>query len=200
MADQQKTKKQLIEELEELRKRVAALDLLLQRRSRLDDTVHWLETALDTMQLGVTIVDQHGVIQYTNPTEAAMHGYEVKDLIGKDVSIFVTTEQRKPLTLEQLSGLGSWQRESVNVRKDGSTFPVYLKSDPVRDINGTYTIVTTCEDITARKHEESTIDDIQSGYLLAAASANDGLWDWDLASDYVYYTPRWGFILGRNRQ
>ena len=193
MKDQDKTTTQLVEELEELRARVAALEGMVQRS---DDTMRWLETALDTMQLGVTIVDQHGVIRYTNPTEAALHGHEVADLIGKNVGLFATAEQRRPLTLDQLKRMRSWQRESTNVRSDGSTFPVYLRSDLVKGPGDVYAIVTTCEDITARKYDRTTSDDIQSGYLLAAASSNDGLWDWNLATDEVYYTPRWGFILG----
>ena len=33
-------------------------------------------------------------------------------------------------------------------------------------------------------------------YALAARSANDGLWDWDLESGQVYYSPRWKHTLG----
>jgi PAS domain S-box-containing protein len=33
-------------------------------------------------------------------------------------------------------------------------------------------------------------------YALAARSANDGLWDWDLESGRVYYSPRWKHTLG----
>jgi riboflavin biosynthesis pyrimidine reductase len=51
-----------------------------------------------------------------------------------------------------------WKRESINKRKDGSTFSVQLMSDIVTDEDKVpLYIVTTCEDISGRKKMENEI-------------------------------------------
>ncbi len=126
---------------------------------RSEDTLHSLEKAIETMQLGVTITDTNGEILYTNPAEAKMHGYKVTDLIGKDVRIFAHNKLWKYMTLEQMKEIKSWRRESANIRKDGSIFPVQLLSDIVTNASGDpIRIVTTSEDITKRKQVEEKIE------------------------------------------
>jgi diguanylate cyclase (GGDEF)-like protein/PAS domain S-box-containing protein len=43
---------------------------------------------------------------------------------------------------------------------------------------------------------ERALKESEERYALAARGANDGLWDWDLASNRIYFSPRWDHMLG----
>ena len=166
-------------------------------RKRNTDALRQLDKAVNTMQLGVTVTDLQGRIVYVNAAEAEMHGYAVEEMIGQDARRLSPPEAWRPLTPEQLGQMRKWKRERIRIRKDGTTFPVQLMSDVVTDAGGQpFAVVTTCEDISERRRAEAELRRSEERYALAARGTNDGLWDWDLGTDRVYYSPRWKTMLG----
>lgn len=48
----------------------------------------------------------------------------------------------------------------------------------------------------SRKHAEAARRASEERYELAARAANDGLWDWDLVANRIYYSQRWKDTMG----
>jgi len=198
MADKTHSREELLSELTALRSRISELEQDESAATEAEEALLKFQKAVETMQIGVTITDVEGTILYTNPAEAQMHGYAVDELVGRNAGVFSASQSdRRPVTPEELGLMSGWRRETTNARKDGTVFPVHLMSDVVRNAkNENIAIVSTCEDISERKEAEQALRASEERYALAAAGANDGLWDWDLESDDIYYSPRWKSMLG----
>lgn len=128
-----------------------------QQRRDMERELTLLKQAIDAIPLGVTIVDNGGTIIYTNQAEADMHGYTVAELLQ------LTPRQLAPKRLWNgtagcFNNVGTAIRESINLRKDGSEFPVKLISLPIVDATDALLgIVTVSEDISEWKAVEEKL-------------------------------------------
>ena len=52
------------------------------------------------------------------------------------------------------------------------------------------------QEIAERKRIAAALRESEERYALAVNGANDGIWDWDLKTNTIYYSPRWKAMLG----
>jgi PAS domain S-box-containing protein len=68
---------------------------------------------------------------------------------------------------------------------------------PLLDAGGApYALCGISTDITERKRAELTVRQSQERLALVIEGSSDGIWDWDLATNQVYFSSRWKRMLG----
>ncbi len=139
-----------------------------------NDHVLKLSKVLETMLLGVVIVDMNMKIIYCNEAKAKMHSYQRSELIGKKADVFISEEFPQESVHDLLNLLRGVSRERMNIRKDGSLFPVRIISDAVIGNDGTpFAFVIMCEDISERKEMETQL--LRSERLAGVGSLAAGI-------------------------
>jgi PAS domain S-box-containing protein len=78
------------------------------------------------------------------------------------------------------------------VRSDsGEVRWIHTRAQCFRDASGQpLRLAGSTTDITARKRSEEALRRSEERYQLAVAGSNEGMWDWDLASDMLFLSPR----------
>jgi len=152
---------------------------------------------------GVVVVDRHGALTYYNPAARRILGARL-DGLARPVKAVAPEDRREEALRSLLSR--ALQGETIDGYElclpnttDGQWLNVSarpLRSDSGAIIGG----VLVARDISAGKRAELALRESEERYALAARGANDGLWDWDLRSNQIYYSPRWKSMLGYNEQ
>jgi diguanylate cyclase (GGDEF)-like protein/PAS domain S-box-containing protein len=86
----------------------------------------------------------------------------------------------------------------VAVDKNYSIRATKVADDEIGILIDTFNEMLTRIEVSERSRElaEGALRESEERYALAARGANDGLWDWKLTSNIIYFSPRWTLMLG----
>jgi diguanylate cyclase (GGDEF)-like protein/PAS domain S-box-containing protein len=88
-------------------------------------------------------------------------------------------------------------KEKEDVAADGSSKWFEIHTYPIFDNEGEVShVIEYTRDITSRKEAEHALRRSEERYALSAQGANDGLWDWNLIENRIFFSPRWKIMLG----
>ena len=132
-----------------------------------------------------------------NPRACEMHGYKREELVGQSIDIL----EAKPWTqnatgwIEQFRVHRRLEGEAEHRRKDGSCFWIeYFTSLII--VDGREYVIGMDRDATARKLTEVALRESEDRWQLAVAGSNEGVWDWHIEDDTMWFSPRWKKMLG----
>jgi two-component system, sensor histidine kinase and response regulator len=143
-------------------------------------------------------------VEFVTPNVDEVFGYADTEFLSGDVSYssIIHPNDLDRVVDEVISaseqGVSKFKHEDYRViRKDGSITWLEDHTKIIRNDDNKIThYFGYVLDITDRKHIESLLNKSLKRFDLAMQGANDGLYDWDLISDEVYYSPRWKSMLG----
>jgi PAS domain S-box-containing protein len=165
-----------------------------------------LRSILNNMSEGVVVSDAAGNLLLVNPAAERLIGFsEEATLAGtQSANEFYRPDRVTRFDPRDLPSARAIRGEEVNdvemfIRPVAGKEGIWASANarPLRDEAGAIRGgVVVFRDITERKRAEEELLRSRERFELAVRGSQDGLWDWDLQTGDVYYSPRWKSILG----
>ncbi len=149
-------------------------------KKRSNERMITLSKALESISECVTITDLQNNIIFVNNAFCRIYGYTEKEIIGRNISVLRSGENEE-FSLETILSetiQKNWNGELVNIKKDGSKFPIELSTAHIKDENEMpVALIGIAVDISERKKIQSELIDAkekaeESDQLKSAFLAN----------------------------
>ena len=170
----------------------------------LKQSVERFQHAIDATRDGIWDWDMLTGTVYFSPQWARLLGYDPTEVPHRVEFFFQVLHPDDVAPVKQvmddhLSGRTPIKEGEVRLQTKTGDYRWFLDRGQVvaRDSSGAPTrMVGTITDITNRKRAEAALQYSQARTRLLIKAANLGLWDWDLLTNEVYFSPEWKRQLG----
>ncbi len=165
---------------------------------RVHKTSSWFDL-FDQAPVGYCTISGGGIIQEANLTASRLLEVDRDELVLQPVSQFVVPEHHS-LFSEHISELNRMRQPlccELRMRKgSGETFWASVTGTRPDSSAGEDVILIVLSDVTHRKNQEAALFESNERYRHAIDATREGIWDWNIASGHVYFSPQWARLLG----
>ncbi|MDD5388839.1 MAG: PAS domain S-box protein [Gallionellaceae bacterium] len=172
---------------------------LNEREAQLRESEASYRGLFNSVSEAIYILDGNGCFLDINLGAERMYGYRREELIGltpADVAAPGRNDLERMREQLRLALAGTpRQFEFWGRRKNGEDFPKQVWLNRGRYF-GRDVVIAMATDISERKRIDEELRVSRERLKYALQGANDGLWDWNLETNAVYYSPRWKSMLG----
>ncbi|MEN8302913.1 MAG: PAS domain S-box protein [Campylobacterota bacterium] len=128
-------------------------------------------------------------------------GFDAQELIGKTPFDFMSAEEAKRVknifTLHTSNQETIIDCETLYIHKDGHEITAMTNAIPILNKNGNVVgFQGLAKDISEDKKRLQETAILEERLELALWGSKDGVWDWNILDNSVYFSPRWKEMLG----
>ncbi|MBC2594115.1 PAS domain-containing protein [Ruficoccus amylovorans] len=154
---------------------------------------------------GVAITDAEGRIEWVNEGFTRITGYTLHECRGRKPGDFLQGKDTDPVAVDLMrTGIRSqsgFNVEILNYNKNGTPYWVSIETQPIHDDQGRLSGFMAIEaDITERVESDKAIKENQERWDLALEGSRDGVWDWNLQTNEVFFSANWARMFGYDRE
>ena len=160
-----------------------------------------LEAIIQNTAEGLVTIDNKGVVASFNPAAEEMFGYAAAEVIGQNVSMLMSPDERAAhdgyVARSEIHAarIINKARDLKGLRKDGSLFPLELNVSPMTRL-GQPMFIGIMRDITERKHAELALRETEARFAKSQAFAGIGTWDWNIETGALYWSDHIAVLFG----
>ncbi len=169
---------------------LAMIEDITERKKAETENVLLAQT-LKSVKDAISITDMSGRIIYVNNSFLKTYGYSEEEVTGKSVSLLRPEEHSELSELIHRKTMeGGWYSELINIRKDGTEFPVELWTSTVTDANNKIiAYVGVARDITERKRAEEALKQSENRLRTLFEAMDDVILVVDSEGKYIEIAP-----------
>ncbi len=168
-------------------------------KAALAESQQRLQTIFDTAQDGIVVADAESKrLIMANQAFCDMLGVSEEELRRMGISDIHPAQHIGKVAEQferQLRGEIAVAEDIPVLRRDGTVFYADFNSAPL-EIDGRTSLLGMVRDTTERRQMEQELATSRERLALALDGSHDGLFDWDIEHNLVYYSPRWKEQLG----
>jgi PAS domain S-box-containing protein len=151
------------------------------------------------------LISQGGLLVFANQAAARQSGVEdPEQLLGRALTeLFAADPAGESRAADQnrieraIAGQDVTPFEAQIVRSDGAITDVEVALTRLEEADASpAAVVFTMREISERKRAIASLRESEERLTLAFAGAQEGVWDWNLVTGDVVYSPRWKQMLG----
>jgi len=156
---------------------------------------------IDAVTDAVTTFDLEFRVVSMNPSARRIFGLDPATVVAaqRTEELLQGWQQHPPRDQirQQMIQKGQWKGEIQYRQPKGTVLILEASIAAIHDAQGELTgYVAIQRDVTERNRAAEALRSSEERYALAAQSTNDGIFDWDLRKEEIYYSPRWKSMLG----
>lgn len=153
---------------------------------------------LEQAPVAFCLLDSHGNMLEANRAACQLFDLTVNSLVGQRLSSFVVEDDQPHFANHCLSGMTPGQATEAELRMrkgDGKEFWAALSIARLENSEPACWLVSL-NDVSRRKEVERSLRKKDELFKHAIEATRDGIWDWDIASGEVFFSPQWARLLG----